>query len=346
MEQSSRFQDSLHATLTWFLDQRSTVLDTEGDHRPRALASHLACCYRQLGRLRPEDGSVVKSSTRFDARAYLLDDHSFRRRVVDLCDAVRRLEGEFITQFYLHGSLATLDYEKGWSDVDTFMVIKQEVVTDEARLHALRQRCLEAWPLFLAIAPLQHHGFIVATEEDLVSYPSHYLPLPVFDHALSVLDSPPAVFRLRPVTSGSMRSLTDRRDALTEAVSTGILKHHPRNGVYLQGAFRNADDAMGQLHALLDYVMLVPAVFLDAIGESCYKRESFARARSYFSDAAWDIIDRATEIRRTWPVAEGLSFKGNAVPAWLQDILGPDYLQSAWQLLDEAVGQVMATETA
>ena len=332
--------------LTWFLDPRSAVLDAEGDHRPRALASHLACCYRHLGRLRPAGRPVATSPTCFDANGYLRDDYEFRRGVVDLCDAMRRLEGEFITHFYLHGSLATLDYEKGWSDVDTFMVIKQEVVTDDGRLHALRQRCLAAWPLLLAIAPLQHHGLIVATEEDLVSYPSHYLPLPVFDHALSVLDAPPAVFQLRPAAGGSLRSLTDRRDALAEAVATGILRHHPKNGVYLQGGFRNAADAMGQLHALLDYAMLVPAVFLDAIGEPCYKRESFARARPYFSDAAWTIIDRATEIRRTWPAIEGLSYEGNAVPAWLQDILGPDYLQGAWRLLDEAVGQAMTTETA
>jgi hypothetical protein len=337
VDQSSQFQDSLHAMLMWFLDPRSAVLDSEGDHRPRALASHLSCCYRQMGALRPAGVPVVKSPSRFDVDAYLSDDRDFRRCIVDLCSHLRRLEGEFIVQFYLHGSMATLDYEKGWSDVDTFMVVKQEVVTDERRLNLLRQHCVEAWPLVLAIAPLQHHGFIVVTEEDLACYPSHYLPLPVLDHALSVLDGPAPVFRLRPVSNGSFGSLTDRRDALAEAVHTGVLKHHPKKGVCLQGGFRNADDAMAQLHALLDYLMLVPAVFLDAIGEPCYKRESFARARPYFSAQAWSIIDRATQIRRAWPVAEGQRYICNAVPIWLQQMLGPHYFEDGLRLLDEAV---------
>ena len=35
-----------------------------------------------------------------------------------------------IIGFYLHGSLSTLDYIKGWSDADTLMIIKKDVVKD------------------------------------------------------------------------------------------------------------------------------------------------------------------------------------------------------------------------
>lgn len=333
-----KFQNSIHGLLSWFLDPRSMALDQEGDHRPAAIANHIAACYRELGLPEPESPAVSKSGRPYDESAYLREDTEYRRMVASHMEFVRVRISEHLTHFFLHGSLATLDYEKGWSDVDTFMVIQQETVTNGRRLLALRALCLESWELFLKICPLQHHGYIVATESDLLCYPSHYMPPPVFDLSLAILQGQgPARFHVCPGDNGALRSLVERRDTLHRAMKDGVFRHHPKNGVYLEAGYRNAQDAMGQLFALLGYVMTVPAFLMDALGRPCHKRDSFNRAKPLFSKQAWEIVERATEVRRVWALKEGNVYQGNVVPDWIRSILGTDYLEASYRLLDEAV---------
>ena len=273
--------------------------------------------------------------------AYLAEDRDYRARVAALCGFVREELAGFLSHAYLHGSLATLDYEPGWSDVDAFLVLRQETVTDGARLLEFRRRCVEAWPLFLAVCPLQHHGFMVATEADLLDYPSHYLPVPALEQALGLLpDQGPSRFYLRAEDAGAAANLLERSQALREAVQEGALRHHPRDGVYLLARYRNAQDGMQQLFSLLGYAMTVPAYVMDGCGQPCYKRESFAAARPHFSEETWTFLQRASAIRKEWSRKEGVAYRGNAIPAWVQAMLGPDYFEAASRLLEEAVAAV------
>jgi hypothetical protein len=193
-------------------------------------------------------------------------------------------------------------------------------------------------PLFLRVCPLQHHGFIIATEQDLASYPSAYLPAAVFDAALSLLPNQPSLQLFpRAGPSATFRGLAERRDALRAAVESGVLRHHPKDGVYLQAGYRNAGDGMLQLFSLLGYLMTVPAYVLDARGQACHKRESFVQARKYFSNAAWSVIERASAVRAAWPERQGVTYTGNAIPQWIRDMLGPDYFEGALRVLEEAV---------
>jgi hypothetical protein len=339
------FQNSTHALLTWFLDPRSKVLDLEGAHRPAAVAVHIASCYRELGTPAPAGVAVEKRGLAYDGRAYRREDRDFRRLVAELLEFVEQRMAPHLTHFFLHGSLATLDYAKGWSDVDSFMVIRQQTGQSAAELLDLRRLCLESWNLFLRICPLQHHGYILAVEGELLRYPSHYLPPPVFDHALATLPGQtPVRFHVVPGEGSALRSLVDRRDALREALRDGVLRHHPRDGVYLEARYRNAHDAMGQLFALLGYVMTVPAFLMDALGRPCHKRDSFAQARPLISKEAWEVVDKATEVRRAWGLKEGNVYRGNAIPAWIPPILGPDYFEASLCLLEEAV--VLAERSA
>jgi hypothetical protein len=343
---SPRLQDSLHGLLTWFLDVRSHGLDLEGEHRPAAIAAHLACSYEAW----EEDMAsgrepVTKTGSPVSLEHYLRDDSEYRARVGELCRFIQWRLSPYLTHAYLHGSLSTEDYARGWSDVDTFIVIKQSVVASSVLLVELRSACFEAWPLFLSICPLQHHGFIVATEQDLSSYPSSYLPPAVIDTALSLLPGQQLLrFVPREGPPGAIRGLVERRDALRVAVESGVLRHHPKNGVYLHAAYGNAENGMVQLFSLLGYLMTVPTYVLDARGQACYKRESFVLARGFFSEEAWSVVERATAIRARWPELEGVTYAGNAIPAWIRDMLGPDYFEDALRLLEEAVIAVTSSE--
>ncbi|MBI4137762.1 MAG: nucleotidyltransferase domain-containing protein [Candidatus Sungbacteria bacterium] len=336
---NKRFQDSTHNLLSWFLDVRSVLLDREGEHRPAEIAQHIAFCYASFAPEPIRAPAIEKNPPRIPD-SYFDADSKFRSAIKELSDFVNGDFAEFLTHFFVHGSMADGRYKKGWSDLDTFMVIKKEVLRDGRALSELRRLSFAAWPLFLKITPLQHHGFIVAGEDDLASYPTHYLPPEALDRAYSLKAGQlPIFFSVRSDHSLALGSLESRRVALREAIHTGELRHHPKDGIYLQEKFKNAENSMRQLFSLLGYVMTVPSYVLDGRGQACHKAESFARARHLFSDRAWSIIDKATRIRSEWQEREGASYQGNAVPLWLQDLLGPNYFEDCLTLLEEAVAE-------
>lgn len=333
------FQNSLHGLLTWFLDPRSLTLDKEGAHRPAALASHIASGYRELGKpVSPAGEPVAKTGRPYDRSRYIAEDGEYRLKIAELLDFAQARMAPHLTHFFLHGSLATVDYAKGWSDVDTLLVLRDETVTDGKKLLELRNLCVESWALFLRICPLQHHGFILTTQSELLRYPSHYMPPPVLEESLAVLPNQGAVtFHVSAGEGGALRSLKERRDSLKEALEDGVLRHHPKEGIYLEARYKNAQNGMGQLFALLGYVMTVPAFLLDALGSPCYKRDSFARAKPLFSPGAWEIVEKSSTVREEWGKRESTRFTGNSTPAWLRQMLGSDYMEASCKFLEEAV---------
>ncbi len=331
------FQDKLRNLLAWFLDVRSGLLDNEGEHRPWELADHIACDYRNLKVSSDNTERVVKAVQPI-SHEYFEEDRDYRLPIKKLYELVNGELSEYLTHFYLHGSLATGDYKKGWSDLDTLMIVKKEAVTDPRKLLELRKFCFAAWPLFLQITPLQHHGFIVVTEFDLVSYTSRLLPPSVLDTALALKEGRSELeLSLRKDHSSSYELLEHRLMIARDAVETGIFKYHPKDGVYLLSGFRNAENAMYQLFSFLGNVMIAPAYFLDALGRGCYKKQSFDIARPYFSKKAWSLVKKATQIRALWPEKEGLAYRGNAVPQWVREILDKNYFEECLFLWEEAV---------
>ena len=269
---------------------------------------------------------------------YFKEDKDYRSPIKKLYELVNGELSEYITHFYLHGSLATGDYKKGWSDLDTLMIVKKEVLIDPHKLLELRKICYSAWPLFLQITPFQHHGFIIATEFDLASYSSRLLPPSVLDTALSLKEGfSELVLLLRKDRESSFELLEHRYKISRDALETGIFKYHPKDGIYLLSRYRNADNVMYQLFSFLGNIMVAPAYFLDAIGRSSNKKQSFDIARPLFSQKAWSLIDRATRIRSLWPEKEGLAYRGNSVPKWVREVLGENYFDDNYSLWNEVV---------
>lgn len=334
-------QARLGSMLNWFLDIRSARLDQEGAHRAEEIGAWIATSAKVLGAILPADGKrTEQSAPRFHADQYGAEDSEYRARIVRLLERCQSDLAEDALFMALHGSLADGRYAKGWSDVDTLLILRREAVESPARLVALRRKAFDLWPLFLDITPLQHHGFIVTTETDLRSYPSGFLPAEVLQQSLSVLGDSLVEFHVRYDDGGAMRSLQGRLKAVEEAMRTGFYPHHPHNGICLAARFENADEAMPQLFAFLGYAMTVPAYFLTAIGRPMPKADSFTAARVHFSNAAWAIIDKATDIRRQWEIHESTNYRGTRIPPWVRSILGPDYIEEFRILLDETLTMI------
>jgi len=336
IEQTVKLQNSLHGLLNWFLRPESDYLDTKGRHIAGMVASQITSGYGVF------DSSLFKSRKRsvetaaFEREKYLKRDAEYLRPLVELCDFVNLRLKDFVSHFFLHGSMATMDYSKGWSDLDTFVVVNNSTLQDPGALTELRRLSFQAHEFLYRIDPLQHHGLIFAAETDLRAYPSCYMPPEVFEYAVSLLEGKSKIeFHLRDAQAQINQYFRQSMNLFFDAKDTGIFKRYAYKGEYLQDRYRNASNAMYQMKCFLGYTVNLPSYFLQARGEPSYKRESFERCRPLFSKESWDIIDKASRARQLWPEKENFPFKGNAIPRWLQETVGPDYFQEASDLVGE-----------
>ena len=94
----------------------------------------------------------------------------------------RHLEGA-----YLHGSLATLDFIPGGSDLDLTYILSRETARVPESLLELRNRLKGATTCFYAIDRFQHHGPYILTQKIKDNYIESYLPLAVWRKSRPIL---------------------------------------------------------------------------------------------------------------------------------------------------------------
>lgn len=338
------FQSALQQNLYWFLHPQSRVLDAEGEHVVAQVARLLAASYGQIQFPDQPLDAVTKHVPPFVESEYLAEDAHYRKPIAELARFSRERLAPYLSHFFLHGSLATLDYCRGWSDVDTLLVVSRETATDPRRLCALRALLHQAYAYLTAIDPLQHHGFIVTTEIDCQCYPISAMPPVVLDGAISLLPGAGMIdLRCRNTDNEIRNAVTGRVALFRDAVGSGVFRHHPRHGVYLKAHWQNADDAMYQLKYFLSVIMIQPAYLLEATGRRSLKGDSFALCRDILADQ-WAIIDRASTVRREWPNHENHPFRGNAIPDWVRECIGDDYFERGLDLVQAVAEYVASSE--
>lgn len=209
-----------------------------------------------------------------------------QRPIAKLKELANGLLRQHAVDYFIHGSYASLD-PCGYSDLDTLVVLKADVVADPGRLlHAARD-LRQALRCLYALDPLQHHGHFVVAEQDLSDYPETFFPLVLFNHAVSLRDD----------RQGDILGLTVRDcEFETRAAVWGMcyqlrqryIESRPPCSAYERKLY-------------LSWIMLLPALYLQATGRPCYKRESFELARPEFGDKVWaDAVVMASELRSRW----------------------------------------------
>jgi hypothetical protein len=142
------------------------------------------------------------------------------------------------------------------------------------------------------------------------------------------------------ISESSKKSLESRLKTVNTSVREGVFKHHPYQGKYLYVDFSQRKDNMHQMFAYLNYLMLVPSLFLDAIGRPVYKGDSFRLVKDFLSEKSIECLSRASRIRRDWAKIEGLSKRDNSIPEWIIEMLGEDFIYDGKYLLEEVIGKI------
>jgi hypothetical protein len=186
---------------------------------------------------------------------------------------------------YVHGSLGVYD-EISYSDFDALVILKQEVFESAKRLANAAQKLHSALSIMFNYDPLQHHGWFVLVEPELISYPENYFPVELFWYAKALL--PNQGLELKP-RDQNLAGINRRSfDDLSNNVITRIMKKdYPKN--------------MYQLKGLLSQFMLLPSYYVQVrVQKGVFKKHSFAAAKVDFSAEDWSVMDEVSLIRQNW----------------------------------------------
>jgi hypothetical protein len=206
-------------------------------------------------------------------------DQGYFEHVFRLRERIKAFEPQ-VKGFYIHGSLATLDYVKHWSDLDDLIVVSEATIRDPAQLQTFHTRILETLPLIFAFDPLQHHGHGFLAEQELSFFPGVLFPLPALENAVCCFGANELVFHRRQDTWERGRQI------LQLLLNLEKITRRTVTNPYVLKAFASS-------------ILLLPSLYLQTRDIFCYKRDSFELARRYFG-TEWKAVEIATDIRREW----------------------------------------------
>jgi len=258
------------------------------------------------------------------------DSNQYTGQEAHLLSNIYRLvnrEVDLFSGVYLHGSMATLDYISGWSDVDILMVIPRNVLTNSHSLIELRNTIKQVNEIVFKICQFQHHGVMLICEDDLNDYSGHTLPVEVFSYMKSMKKG---VSVIRGHLSSNLDQKTERffrvLDFIIKTNEESVMMSHAYNGEYLLAEYKNAANGMYQFKYYIEQFMLLPALYLSAIGKDCYKKYSFELIRDVFPSEAIELIDLVSRVRYEWKDSS-YDYGSNHIPSWIRHMVPKDYFQ-------------------
>ena len=70
------------------------------------------------------------------------------------------------------------------------------------------------------------------------------------------------------------------------------------------------------------------------------KKDSFDKVENLLSKDSLEFINKISELRSSWQAIEGIYFKGNKIPEWSQKIVGLNYFEKFYYLLEDTLNIV------
>ncbi len=319
--------------LNWFVSPKSLILEEEGPWRVEMFAKMINAIYKNLLKFKCDNlsNSVIIAYEELTFEKSICEKEPCITPILDLQEILRRDSDELLKHALIHGSFADDTYRPGWSDLDTFFVVKNDCMIDLEKLLHLRNMLIKCHLFLKQVDPLAHHGFILCTEWDLSNYSRYLMPIQALKYSKSFISRGNASFELNSECTISIKKRFLSKLMLFEEFKiSGVFRHHRYNNEYLNIDLKTYPDRMYQLKYFLETIMTLPAYYMEAIGSPVYKAESFS-IREKFNNV-WKIVDKATEIRNSWQTAEAYPYLTNMIPNWVVDILDYDYVDDALNL--------------
>ena len=273
------------------------------------LARFIVNGYKKFG-VCPEPTSRFSLSTpSLDLKKY--QDGPYYKSLSLLSKFAKKELPPYLSYFFIHGSLATLDYIPGFSDLDTYLFVKNTVCTNIYKLEALRKKLLDVQGLLKLIDPNSHHGFICCDEINLKSYCNAYMPIPVLRQAQRLLGPQNTNFQLRDSQKEHRAVFLRFSDILLDQKRFDPEKINDHEFKYFVAV-----------------ALLLPTLYSQVKGFTLYKKYSF---RLY----SHPFLEKASLARKNFPK---LPLKK------LIDLLGRDYLDQAAAMVKDMKKDIAMSE--
>lgn len=334
-------QRLLKKQLEWFLSPKSMGLEkADGLHAPYEQAELISECYKQLSQsLEYQNSKTSKFSIERSIENDIpLANNSYIDPVNEMIQWAKDSLQDYISSFWIHGSIASQDYIIGWSDLDTYLIVKKETLKDSKNLCELRNLLLKGYDYLIKVDPLQHHGFLTCSEYDINNYLPGYLPLKVLQESKQVFGNKKINFLISERLNNS-RILPKIRMLLEESEKSGVFKHHPLKGEYLLNNYENKNNAMYQMKNFISLINILPIYYYNDRGIECSKKDSFSMIYKE-KNMNFDLLKTASNVRNMWSSKENHPFRGNTIPEWLIKEFGLDYFSRTLVFVDDLIQSI------
>ena len=255
--------------------------------------------------------------------------------ILEIHDYAEKCMKDYLVDFLIHGSMSTLDFSKGWSDLDTLLIIKEETLQNPYLISNLREHIINLIPELYKIDPLQHHQFIITTENLMLNSNHINLPIETLKLSKSLFKNTFLKIAKNRRCKNGIINVNSICNLFKESVEKGYMDHHKLNDIPLENNFLNLN-CMYQLKYFLGCIINLPTYYYDAIGKPCYKGDSFNDFES-LENINFKILRNASLIREIWPKKEVFPYEGNLIPQWICEILGENYFEEAYNFSLEII---------
>ena len=183
-------QEILNKKINWFFDIKSILYQKRNNYKQESLRNSKIIVNNFL------KTKLYKGNTRsqritvkaINRSVFLKKDKSYKIKILQCFNFLKKNKiDDYFKIFCVHGSLASDDYIKNWSDLDTFVVIRNETLKNDLKLRRLRNILRICFLKLIKISPFQHHGLIIYTENDLNNYLKGFLPMQALEQSFSIL---------------------------------------------------------------------------------------------------------------------------------------------------------------
>lgn len=255
--------------------------------------------------------------------------------VLAIREALKPVRNDLLAAI-VHGSVATNELIP-YSDFDGLIIVKDKVFENKEGLVSLAQTIYSTRKIMHMLDPLQHHGWFIITESDLLDYPSGYMPLEVLSYSKSLLSDADLELRVHLKTKPDYYSPVKTMCRRIRKISQKA----------------NRPKTLYQLKSILSEFMMMPTLYIQARDQrGVFKKFSFTAAAADFNQSTWSIMEEVSRMRAEWPEFESQAElekfrkigyiwmkyrkkKGPAIPAQFRTKLNDEFYRRMAELANQ-----------
>ena len=206
------------------------------------------------------------------------------------------------------------------------IIVKDSVILNKDMFKEFKSSLLYCQKKLYKVFPLQHHPFQIICESFLLNYDQSIMPLAAFSKSKSLINK---TIKFEYIENNNNKKiLLDRFRYIKEGKKTLLYRHHCKNNRCLDFKFQNRY-RLYQLFAYMNYLLLIPSLFLGYKKKNCHKSKSFKLIKNFLKENDLKILLKISNIRNVWKYKKS-NIKKNYITNELANKLGKNFYKEAY----------------